>query len=156
MAGTDARFPAAKFRTAIKNAMRMGAPEDTNKRVTFHWRVDKTFQRKDSGGDPISWTATPVTVDNPPDVQVDCSLTFTGQKSGTRTAPDGTAVAEFDTTHGVITLLDVDYAQIFSGGRRADQVVIDRDTYDIQFVAAPYALFDVTCYDLHIESVDES
>lgn len=157
MAGTDPRFDPVKFRTAIKFAMAMGAPEDTNQRVTFRWTVDKTFAKADSGGDPFSWTATATSTDNPADVQVDCALSFAGSKAGgSRTAPDGTAVGEFDTTHGVITLLDVDYVQIFSDGRRADQVVIDGDTYDIQYVAAPYALFGVTVYDLHIASIDES
>lgn len=156
MAGTDSRFDASRFRTAIKFAMRMGAPEDTSKRVTFHWTADHTYSKQDSGHDPFSWTSTPATTDAPDDVQVDCAVSFAGSKSGgSRTAPDGTAVGEFDTTHGVVTLLDVDYAQIFSGSRRADQVVIDGDTYDIQYVAAPYALFEVTVYDLHIASIDE-
>lgn len=156
MAGTDSRFDSARFRTAIKFAMKMGTPEDTTKRVTFRWTVDKTYTKADSGGSPYTWTASPVTTNNPADIQVDCAVSFVGQKAGgARTAPEGTGVGEFDTTHGVITLLDVDYVQIFSAGRRADQVIIDGDTYDIQYVAAPYALFDVTVYDLHIASIDE-
>lgn len=157
MAGTDPRFDPAKFRTAIKFVMHMGAPEDTNQRVTFRWTVDNTYAKKDSGGSPFNWTESPAVSDAPDDVQVDCAVSFAGAKAGgSRTAPDGTAVGEFDTTHGVITLLDVDYAQIFSDGRRADLVIIDSDTYEIQYVAAPYALFGVTVFDLHIASVDET
>lgn len=151
MAGTDARFNAAEFRNAIKFAMRMGAPEETTERVTFRWTTEKTFDTADASGDPFSWTAAADTTDAPDDVQVDVAVDFNKPNS-----TDGTSVAEFNTTSAVLTLLDVDYEQIFSDGRRADQVIIDDDRYDIAFVAPPYALFDVTVYDLYIKSIDES
>lgn len=155
MAGTDRRFNATRFREAIKFAMAMGAPEATDERVTFKWTTDSTYSEQDTGGNPFSWEAAPVTTDAPADVQVDCAVSWATARAGSRTAPAGTAVGQFDTTHGVLTLLDVDYAQIFSNGRRADRVEIDGDLYDIKFVAAPYGLLEVTVYDVHIAAIDE-
>lgn len=140
-------FSAAQFRDAIKFAMRMGMPNATEERLTFKWRRDETYQRQDPAGKPYNWKATPVTDNTPEPVLVDGAVEFSDRNS----ASSGTAMGRFDTPRATITLLDVDYALI----EGADMVELGGATYQIDFVAPPMGLFDVTVYQIYASAVDE-
>ena len=154
MAGTtDPRasgFDAATFRDSIQFAMNMGLPETTSERVTFRWTPEKDWRIEDPGGNPYDYSSTnaPTNTVAPADVQVDAAVEFVTRT----TLSGGTAIGEFNTPRAVITLLDVDYAQI----EGADKVLLGGNTYYVDFVAPPMGLFDVTIYQIHCSAGDES
>lgn len=148
MAGSDPRFDPDRFRDAIKFAMRMGAPEDETKRVTFRWNKVASYNNADPAGRPYAWDSTPVAEFDHPDVLIDCAVDFSARPAGTRDTPIG----QFDTSTIAITVLDSDIETI-SG---ADLVVIDGDTYEIKFIGPPTGLFDVTIFTIYAEARDES
>lgn len=147
---TDPRgagFDAAGFRDAIKFAMAMGQPEDENKRVTFKWTVEKTFSTADPAGNPYRWDTTPSKVVAHEDVQVLCAV-----QSNRIPNASGTPFGEIDSNKLTLTLLDEQYAEV----EGADKVEIDNALYNIDFVAPPVGLFDVTVYTIHLTAEDES
>lgn len=148
MAGSDPRFNEAQFRDAIKFAMKMGTPEDTEKRATFRWTTVKTYATQDPSGRPYSWSSVPTATVAHDDVQIDCAVEFIPRPSGGRDTPLGS----FDVSRAVITILDVDYAEIAG----ADEVLIDGNTYDIQFEGKPDGLFGVTIHTIYADARDES
>jgi hypothetical protein len=148
---TDPRaagFNAAQFRDAIKFAMNMGLPNTVSERATFRWIPDYTYSEADPGGTPYDLDAVPTATDAPEDVQVDCAVEFVSRAS----ASGGTAVGDFDVARAIITVLDTDYASI----EGCNQVVLGGDTYDVDFVAPPMGLFEVTIYQIYCTAVDES
>lgn len=146
MVGTDPRFNAAAFRSAIKNTMRMAAPADVSDRATFRWRPARTYTYDDPASRPYNWTATPVSETVPADVQVDVAVEFTGGSERQ------TALGQFDASKVTLTLLDEDYEQV----RGADEVLLGGNTYEVDFVAPPIGLFDVTVYQVFCSARDES
>lgn len=148
MAGTNAGFNAAQFRTAIKNAMHMGLPSDTTERATFKWMPVRAFSVEDPGSKPYNWTSTPTSETLHVDVQIDCAIEFVSRPAGSRDTP----VGQFDASRATLTVLDVDYPSI----EGATHVAIGGNTYEIQFVGPPLGLFDVTVYQLYAEAIDES
>ena len=148
---TDPRasgFDAAAFRDSIQFAMNMGLPETESERVTFRWTPEKDYTIEDPGGNPYDYTATPTNTVAPADVQVNAAVEFVTRT----TLSGGTAVGEFNTPRAVITLLDVDYADV----EGADKVLLGGNTYYVDFVAPPIGLFDVTIYQIHCSAGDES
>jgi hypothetical protein len=152
MAGSDSRFDAATFRTNIRFAMDMGLPVDPSERPTFHWKTIRTYTHEDSASNPFSWESTPATETTFPDVQVSCAVTF-GKGSE---AEVNTNVGEINATSAVLTVLDEDYALLTVDGVRANQVSLGGDLYEIEYVAPPTGLFDVTVYEIYCQAVDES
>ena len=157
MAGTDARFDAAKFRSAIKFAMKMGFPGEVSKQITWVWNPHRIFKVEDSGGEPFEWL--PVEVESETDISpliVDGAFTF--RDTGDTNRVGGTQLGVMDTANIVITLLDVDHDALFVHGKGdfPDEVHIDGTVYIVQIVAPPYALFDVTVFDVHCSTVDAS
>lgn len=154
MASTsDARasgFDAATFRDSIQFAMNMGLPETASERCTFRWTPEKDYRIEDPGGNPYDFTATntPTNTVAPADVQVDAAVEFVSRS----TLSQGTALGELNTPRATITLLDVDYALV----EGADQVLLGGNTYDVDYVAPPVGLFEVTIYQIHCSAVDES
>lgn len=148
MAGTDPRFNAATFRTAIRNAMTMGLPGTTADRATFQWTSRSTYTRQDLDHNPYSWVAPPVTTTSHADVLIPVAWEFSARP----TSSQQTDVGEFDATRVVITILDVDYALIVG----ADKVLLGGNAYEISFVAPPVGLFDVTVYTMYAVAEDES
>lgn len=146
--GFGTGFDAAAFRTAIKNTMRMGAPQDTNERATFIWTTTKTYSRADSGGKPWTKDASVQTTSAHDPVQIDVAVEFVPRS----TLAGGTPVGNFETPRAIITVLDEDYALI----EGADKVLLGENTYNIDFVAPPIGLFEVTVYQLHCSARDES
>ena len=71
-----AQFPEADFRYAIREAMKMGMPEDDAEKLTWFWKRARTYQPDDLGGRPLDWTAAPLTDDpgNPVDDAEDDGL----------------------------------------------------------------------------------
>lgn len=151
MAGTDSRFNATKFRDAIHFAMQMGLPGNTQERITFHWLEERTYAKEDAGNNPYDWTDTPVTDVAHPDVQLDAAVEFKFIRSGVTDNP----VGQFESPNLVVTLLDQEYARIYVGGKRADQIIIDDDIYEINFVGPPLALFDCSIYQVYASALDE-
>jgi len=155
MAGTDSRFDAAGFREAIKFAMRMGAPTALSEQVKFRWVPVRTYTTDDAAGFPLSWTDSPLTNVAPADLAADVAIEFATASS--LSVSSGTSIGHFDTTRGVVTILDVDWTVVLAhGGRTPDQVTIDGNVYVVRFVGPPLGLFDVTIYQLNIEALDES
>lgn len=147
----DARaagFNPAEFRDAIKFAMHMGLPEDTQERATFIWTPQKTYSRTDAAGRPLRWTDTPVTNVTHEDVQVDVAVEFQRYSSG----EGQTSLGDFHTTSVTLTVLDEDFALI----EGADKVLLGGNTYTIEYVAPPVGLFDVTVYQIYLRAEDES
>lgn len=148
---TDPRgsgFNAAEFRDAIRFAMNMGLPESTSERATFKWTVTRDFNVEDPGGNPYSWNSEPTEVHSRADKQVSVAVEFVSQAS----LASGNQVAQFDTARVILTLLDLDYAEI----EGADIVELGGNTYKIDFVAPPIGLFGVTVYQIYASAEDES
>lgn len=150
MAGTDPRFNAANFRTNIRFAMTMGLPESTSDRATFQWDTRRTFLTPDAGGEPFDWTATAATTTTYPDVRIPCAVESTAGPSVN--GPMG----QFDVSRVVITVLDTDFALLTVGGVFANRVLLGQNSYEIDFIAPPLGLFDVTIYQIHAKALDES
>lgn len=142
-----AGFSADLFRSGIRNAMMMGLPQNSEERVTFRWTVKRTYGVADSSGMPFNFSDAPATEETKADVQVPAAVEFVGS-----TTDSGTSIGAFQTPRAVITVLDVDYPQV----EGADQVVLGGNTYQIDYVAPPLGLFDVSIYQIHCQAKDES
>lgn len=140
-------FDASAFRQAITSAMEMGLPDNEGERITFRWKTTKTFsENTDRSGTPFNLSAAPEAVDETPDVQIPATAEIT------RIAPDGTAIGTFDHPYVLITVLDTHYPLIDG----ASQVILGGDTYNIDFVAPPFGLGEVTIYQIYATAMDES
>src|SRR5262249_28661710 len=108
MAGSGASqgFNASEFRNAIRATMTMGLPQQTQERITFVCAGSRTFPIEDPSDDPYDWTATPTGVDLPSTVQVPAAVQW-----GIGNLDD-TSLGQFDISHAVVTLLDVDYVLV--------------------------------------------
>jgi hypothetical protein len=148
MAGTDPRFSATRFRDAMRFVFQMAAPEAVERRVTFRWETERTFDGADPAGDPYFWDSAPLTTVSHADVQIDCVVEFSARPAGSRDS----AIGQFDTSRAVITLLDEDIASI----QGADTAIINGNTYDIQFEGPAIGLFEVTLHQIFCEARDES
>lgn len=152
---TDPRgadFDAAAFRDAIHFAMRMGAPEAVNERLTFRWTPRDTFTVADPAGRTYDWTQAPTATTTITDIQLDCAWKFAG--GPTAENPMG----QFDQTKIEVTLLDEEYQALLahSGGDMPDLIVAGGNDYVLAYMPPPNGLFDVTVYTLYAEARDES
>jgi hypothetical protein len=134
------------FRSAITSAMEMGLPQQVSERVTFVWTPEKSFAVADLEGNPYDFSGSPQTVVEKNPVSVPVSVEFNASK------PDGTAIGDFGETRVILTILDIHYEQV----RGADKVLIDGDTFTVDYVGPPTGLFDVTVYTLYLVSVDKT
>lgn len=150
MAGSNAGFDAAAFRTAIQFAMTMGMPEDAGEQGIFRWNPVPVAPWDPTGADtnnlPLDWAAEADSVTEHDPVTVPIAVEFTPAKG------DGTAMGRFDAGTVLITVLDADYADIIG----ANEVEFADAVYDIKFVAPPLGLFDVTIYQIYAQARDES
>lgn len=145
--GFGSGFSANAFRTAIRNTMTMGLPEDPDKRATFRWNKERTYAVADPSGMPYSWDDTPATELVRPDVQIPVAFDFSARPA----ASSDTSLGQFDAPRVEITVLDTDYPQI----EGADMVMFDGATYVIDFWAPPQGLFDVTIHTCYATALDE-
>lgn len=149
MAGTDSRFDAAAFRTAIRFAMNMGLPDATEQRATFKWNTERTFGASDASGNPWSWTQTAATTVTYDDIQIPVAVEY---RAGPAAAE---RLGDLEASKAVLTILDEDFADLTADRPFPNQVQLGSSLFDIQFVEPPTGLFDVTIYSIHCESVDE-
>lgn len=148
MAGSHPAFNAANFRNTIRSTMEMGLPTATADRPTFQWKTERDYAIDDPAQNPYDWTATPTSTVTHADVQVACAVEFSARPAGSVDTPLG----QFDTSRVVLTLLDEDY-ELIEG---ANRVVIGGNPYEVDFIAPPTALFEVTIYTIYATAVDES
>ena len=144
MAGTDPGFDSKGFRDSIHQVMNLGLPNATADRATFRWTTKNTYAIEDPVKRPYDWTEGTATTVVKADVQVPCVVEF--QERG----PDGTAAGSFDASKAIVVLLDVDYALVAG----ADQILIKQNVYDVNLVAPPIGLFDVTIYSIYCTARD--
>lgn len=148
-------FDAANFRSQIKLVMGMGMPEDPAQRLTWHWNPNNTYPVADPANEPYDWSEAPTT--SAPgnlaaptgQLQVDYALQFMPARN---TEGTSTVLGDFDITRAVVTMLDVDYAQIAG----ADYATVGPTIYEIDFSAPPEGLFDVTVYTVYLHARDAS
>ena len=152
MAEPSPDFNASEFRGVIKQTMRMGMPADSEEQLVWHINRVQTFSPQDPAIKPYDWSAPPV-VDQPGDpdhpeglVSVDYALEFAASGGGE------SEVGRFDQSRLEVTVLDMDYEQI----KNADYAMIGRVYYEINFVAPPIGLFDVTVYTIFLRARDQS
>lgn len=151
-----AGFDEAGFRTAIRETMKMGMPENDAHKLRWFWHRTQVFEQPDPGGNPYDWTeeANPDLPGNPTDdpagdgLIVDYAFDFNGSGAGGQVTPLGPV----DPAKITVTLFDVDYDKI----KTADYCMIGTTRYTIRFDAAPYALFGVTMHDVLIEAEDQA
>lgn len=148
MAGSNAAFDPAVFRTAIRNTMLMGIPGASQDKPTFQWSIARDYAIDDPADSPYDWTSAPTSTVVHPDIQVACAVEFSARPAGSQQ----TIIGEFDTSRVILTLLDEDYALV----KGADLVLMGGNTYTIEFVAPPMGLFDVTVYQIYCQARDES
>lgn len=150
MAGmTDPRaaaFNSAVFRDAIRFAMTMGLPNSTSERITFTWKVDRTYDNPDPAGKPYFFNQEPTQRVIKDPVQIPAAVQFQTD------SPDGTPFGSIENPHIIVTLLDEDWALVSD----ADEIVLDDDVYVIKFTAPPMGLFDATVYQMYATAKDES
>lgn len=141
-------FDADKFRDAIRNTMLMGMPNAEQERATFKWNPDRDFAIEDNGGDPYNLAATPVSSIQHPEVQVPVAVEFISRAAFSPQLPMG----EIQNSRVIITILDLDFEEV----RGADLVQFDTSDYEIDYVAPPIGLFDVTVYQIYATAIDEA
>jgi hypothetical protein len=139
MAGSNPQFDSAAFRTGIKFAMQMASPETLDEQAAFYMPTTTTYNKGVDGENfPFDPTATKTSV-TPPSIKVDCAIEF-------RNADDQqTPFGEITPAKVVITLLDVDYAQVVG----FSHVLIRGEKYIYHHTEPSVGLFDATVYTVH-------
>lgn len=150
-------FNATEFRNAIEFAMQMGLPGTQSERVTFQWDEAKTFSDPDERGNPYDWTSTPSSTvsaaDVPASLTVPCAVEFSARRSSS----GDTIMANFDAAAITVTLLDTQYALLQDANLGLpNKMIVDGNTYDINFWGPPVGLFTVTVYQAYAQARDES
>lgn len=128
--------------------MIMGLPLSESERITFRWTPESTWAVDDPGGSPYNFAATPVSTETHADVLVPAAVEFSARLASS----SGESIGDFDNSRAIITILDEDYELV----RTADLVILGGNAYEIEFVAPPLGLFEVTVYQLYCVARDES
>jgi hypothetical protein len=130
----------------MRFVMQMAAPEQESERVTFRWTTDRNFGSADPTGQPYHWDDVALSVEEHPDVQIDCIVEFKGQAGTT------TTMGTFSNASVVLTVLDEDVSSI----QGASRVLVSGTEYNIMYVAPAQGLFEVTLYQVFCQTPDES
>ena len=150
-------FSAAAFRDAIGFAMQMGLPGTESERVTFQWDEVNTYASPDERGEPYSWTDSPTDTTAPADIPASLTVPCAVEFSSRRSSSGDTIIGSFDAASVTLTLLDTQYALITDVDLDLpNKVIVDGNTYDIEFWGPPLGLFDVTVYQAYAQARDES
>ena len=150
-------FNAAEFRSAIRFAMQMGTPETQSDRVSFQWADENTYTFSDTKGNPYDWTDSPTTTTSAVDVPISLTVAAAVEFFDAKSSSGETAMGDFDIGTLRITLLDVDYASIIDQNLGLpDTVIVDGNTYTVDYFGPPVGLFDVTVYTAFASARDES
>lgn len=154
------RFNEGKFRSAIRETMKMGMPESDDEKLKWWWKRNRTYSAPDPAGNPYDWTATPSSnlpgnpdIDDPGPTQdqsliVDYALEFSSRPAGSIQ----TILGEIDNSRAVITMFEEDWEQV----KTADYCTIGDSTYNIQFAGPAQGLFGVTMMTCYLEAEDEA
>lgn len=140
--GINASFDADQFRSAIKFAMQMGSPPDSDKQVYFISKSSAAtyfkngfevtgirLDRDKMPLDPDVEVRTAADVE----IQVDCAIEVV--RADTNEIP----VGNFGDTKAVVTLLDVDYEQV----KDCQEIRFNGDIYQRGYEPDGLGLFDV-------------
>lgn len=150
MAGSDPRFPSAKFREGILFAMTMAKPNAVEEQTTFYRDIDGTYVRTDPGNRPYNWGATPTIAPSRDEVIVDSVVDYIPRTS----MSDVNAIGEFNVSRAEILIFSEGYEEIKD--IRATHVKVGGADYRISSVSPPIVLFDVEMYQVYAEALDES
>ncbi len=151
-----AAFNADVFRQAIKSTMQMGAPPEVERRATFVMQAGTRSYVKDGvtlatpprlsrDGRPFDPEIAIVDV-APQTMQVDCAVEIT--RADAEEGPVGT----FRGTKAVVTLLDVDYAQV----KDCRELRFNGDRYLRGYEPEGLGLFDVGVNTMIFYAVKET
>lgn len=153
MAGTNPRFPADRFRTAIEFVQEMAAPPEHEERVHFYMPSGLVYvtpathpeSALDADGVPFDPNTT-IQRTRPPPVTVPCSVTYFDA------AGEIVNLGVVTPSSVAIDLLDVHYRTI----EGVAFVAIHGDKYVYRRTEPPSGLFDVGIYTLHFDAENES
>lgn len=158
MAGSDPRFNAAAFRTAIQSTMQMGFPDEQSQQITWVWVPEYKYNSTpDPGGFPLDWSAAEIkTTEDIAPIIVNCAVQFTATTTTSRIG--GTDLGVMDVENAIVTLLDVDYDSLVTHGSGVfpQRASLNGSVYVTQFIGPPFGIFDVTLYTVYLQSVDAS
>lgn len=150
-------FDSTKFRDAIGFAMKMGLPGTASERVTFQWDPSNTYAAADQKGNPYDWTSSPTASVTAADLVASLALPAAVEYTDSKSSSGDTTIGDFDKGRIKITILDTQYALITDGDLGLpDSVLVDGNTYNVDYFIPPTALFDVTVYSLYCTARDES
>jgi hypothetical protein len=135
----------------------MGIPTEETERVTFQWTPVKTYTQADSRGRPYNWSQSPSATVTIPDKVASLSLPCAVEFTDSRSSSGQTTVGDFDVASIKVTLLDTQYEELIAVALgRPNTVIVDGNTYNIDYWAPPIALFTVNVYTLYASARDES
>ena len=153
----DSLFSASRFRNGIQTAMRMGLPQAVEKRATFKWMSEKTFEVADTRNNPYDFSNVPTFEVARDELVASLTMPVAVEFFSTRTSSGDTAVGDFDVTKVKIILLDDEYVQIVDDNLGLPNIVtLDDSNYSFDFEQPPEALFDVTIHSVFFTARDES
>lgn len=155
--GITAEFDPAQFRTAIRFAMQMGAPNRPEDRATFYFKsTGRTYTRDgiplaeaprtDRSGNPLD-PDIEVHDQVPDPVQVDCAVKI--ERPG---AYSEGPVGGMPETQAIVTVLDQDYDTI----KDATEMRYGGDRFRFGYQPQISGLFDVDVRQLVFIAVDEN
>lgn len=137
MAGVQAGFNAADFRSKIRFVSTMAAPTASADRPTFYFQVHASYDRPvDSEEVPFDPTASRLPSGASAPVQVPAVMEYYDALG------DEVAFGTVTPSRVAVTLLDEDYARV----KGATSVMIGGERYLYRHTEIPRALFDVGLY----------
>lgn len=155
MAGTNAGFSAAQFRESIAFAMVMGAPPDPARRARFVFPPGPPTYMKagapvanprlDRDGRPLDPDVKVVQTPGA-EVSVNCAVEIV--KADAEEIPTG----NFRPTKAIVTLLDVDHAQV-EGCR---ELIYNNDRYLFGYEPEALGMFEVGIFTMIFHGLSES
>lgn len=154
-------FPEAQFRDSIRQAMKMGMPENPDHQLRWYWNRNRGFDPADGGGNPWSWDqeadpdepGNPVADPEDDGLVVDYAAEFNSSSGlGAGVNNQLTPLGPIDPARMTVTVFDVDWDKI----KTADYAAIGTTRYRIRYEAPPYALFGVTMHDIMLEANDQA
>lgn len=153
----QAAFSATAFRDAIHFAMQMGIPGTVSERVTFQWTPEETYASADTKGSPYDWTDTPTASTTATDIPASLTVPVAIEFFDAKSSSGETVMGDFDVGRLRVTVLDTEYTQITDMNLGLpDLVLVDGNTYTVDYFGPPVGLFDVTIYTVFCSSRDES
>lgn len=147
MAGSNPTFDAAGFRSALRDVMTLGLPNDPADQPTFHFPTTVSYPpgtAVDEDGvalDP-SVPKSKTTLDP---VKVRCAVEYFDA------TPDELPVGTFRPTKLVLTMFEDEFALV----KDAEEVVIGQDRYYLSHRPPPVGLYDVTVFQIVAYAIDE-